>query len=99
MILHLCVILFMGGGGLCPIVHHRSHDRWVSVQGGLCLGGSFSRGLCSGGSLSKGGLCPGGFPVRETPCMVMRGRYTSYWNAFLLLQIITSVKNISKNYE
>ena len=42
-----------GSGGLCPSMHHRSHD-WgvsggVSVQRGLCPGG-----LCPGGSLSKG---------------------------------------------
>ena len=29
-------------------------SRWVSVQGGLCPGGSLSGGLC------PGGLCPGG---------------------------------------
>ena len=34
MFLHLCVILFTGGG-LCPSMHYRSHDRWVSVRGGL----------------------------------------------------------------
>ena len=77
MFLHLCVILFTGEGGLCPSMHHRSHD-----QGGLCPGGvSLSGGLCprgvsvQGGSLSKGGisvqrglclggLCPGGLCLR-----------------------------------
>ena len=55
MFLHESMILFGGGGGLCPSMHHRSHD-----QGGLCPGGSLSRGSLSRGSLSKGGLCPGG---------------------------------------
>ena len=52
--------------------------------------GSLSRGLCLGGSLS-GGLCAGGIFVRETPRTVMRGQYTSYWNAF------PSVHAIAKN--
>ena len=53
-----------------------------SLSRGSLSGGSLSRGispgfLCPGGSLSRGGL------VTETPCMVMTGRYASYWNAFL----------------
>ena len=61
MFLHLCVILFTGGGGegLCPSMHHRSHEQgWSLSREGLCPeevsdwgGGS----LCPGGSLSKGG--------------------------------------------
>ena len=43
---HLCVILFTEG--LCPSMHHRSHDQGVSVQGV-----SFWRSL-SRGSLSRG---------------------------------------------
>ena len=52
MFLHLCVILFTGGGGLCLSMHHRSHDRGVSVRGSLS-GGSLSRGVSGwgGGSL------------------------------------------------
>ena len=54
MFLHLSVILLTGG--LCPSMHHRSHD-W----GGLCLRGSLSRGgLCLGVSFE-------GVSVRETP--------------------------------
>ena len=64
------------GRGLCPSMHHRSHDLGVSVQwGGLCPVGVSVQGdslqvglcpggLCPGGSLSgglcQGGLCPGG---------------------------------------
>ena len=72
-------------GGLCPSMHHRSHD-----QGSLCPGGSLSGGgallggsLSGGGSVSRRGLCPGEVSVRETLRMVMIGRYASYWNAFL----------------
>ena len=36
-------------GGLCPSMHHRSHDRGIFVQKG-----SLSGGLCPG----RGGLCP-----------------------------------------
>ena len=88
--------------GLCPSMYHRSHDqRGVSVHGGLCLGGSLPGGggsvhgslsresLCPGGSLSGGSLSRG-VSVRETPHTVMRGRYTSYWNAFLLVYYFVS---------
>ena len=52
MFLHLCVILFTGGGP-GPSMHHRG----VSVQGV-----SFQRGLCLGGSLPRGGLYQGDPP-------------------------------------
>ena len=77
MFLHVCVILFRGV--LCPSMHHKSHDKRVCVQGGLCVQGvsvwgSLSRwGVCPGGSLSKGGLSrvgkslSKGVSVRETP--------------------------------
>ena len=57
MFLHLCVILFTGG--LCPSMHHRSHNQGAvcpggSVQVGVSVQGSLSGGLCPGGSLSKG---------------------------------------------
>ena len=121
MFLHLSVILFTGGGGLCP--------EGSLSRGGLCPGGgSLSRGrvsvqgkgfclgdLCPGGvfvqrgSLSSGriyvqgrvsvqgeGLCPGwglspagslsGTPHRTVTC----GRYASYWNAFLYLNVSMS---------
>ena len=65
-----CVKNSIHRGGLCPSMHHRSHDwgsqsRAASVQGSLCPGESLSRGvsvqgsLCPGESLSNGGLCPG----------------------------------------
>ena len=44
MFLHLCAILFMGGGWL-PSMHHRSHDQGVCLEGdGLYPGKSASRG-------------------------------------------------------
>ena len=66
-VLQLYVILFTMG--LCPSMHHRSHDQGVSVQGGLCPGG-----LCPRGSLSRrslyGGLCPGGSVLGRPPVQV-----------------------------
>ena len=59
MFLHMCVIMFTGGVGLC---------LGVSLSRGcLCLGGSLSGGLCPGGSVSRGicvqgGLCQGDLP-------------------------------------
>ena len=47
--------------GLCPSMHHRSHDRGVSIQGGLCPRGAH---LCPGGSLFREGLCPGRVSVQ-----------------------------------
>ena len=52
MFLHLCVILFTEG--LCPSMHHRSHDR------GFCVPGSMSTRSLSTGSLSRGGSLSGG---------------------------------------
>ena len=49
-----------------------SLSKGVSVQGCLCPGVSLSRGVSV-----QGGLCQG------NPRMVTRGRYASYWNAFL----------------
>ena len=68
MILHLCVILFGGGGSLSQHVPQVTWPGGVSVPGGLYLGGSLSGGVsvqggpCSGGSLSRRGS-----PVRENP--------------------------------
>ena len=50
-------------------------------------GGSLPRGV-SGDVSVQGGLCPGWVSVRETPQTetprtVIRGRYASYWKAFL----------------
>ena len=65
-------------GGLCPSIHHRSHDqgglcpegslsRGISVQGDFCLGGLCPGGLCRGG-LCLGDLCPeGSLSMTETP--------------------------------
>ena len=74
MFLHLCVILFTGqGGGLCPSIHHKSHDRRFSVQGVSVQGGSLSGSLCpegplSRGSLSRGGSLTGGVSVHGSLC-------------------------------
>ena len=55
--LHLCVILFKGGGGIsvpaCTTAHMTRGD------GGLCLGGSLSRGCLSRESLSRESLSMG----------------------------------------
>ena len=84
-------------GGLCP---GGSLSRG-SLSGGFCLGG-----LCLGvsvwgvsvwGSLSRGGLClrvslSGRASVMETPLRtVTRGRYASYWNAFLYVIIFSGM--------
>ena len=62
MFLHLSVILFTGGGGLClGEVSAQGGlcpgQQEVSVQGGLCLGVSVQ----GGGGLYPVGLCPVGF--------------------------------------
>ena len=62
-------------GGLCP---------GDSLSMGLSPGGSLSKGSLSRGSVSGGGLCQGD----PHCCMVMCGRYASYWNAFLLNYVI-----------
>ena len=56
----------MGGLGFCPGGSLSGGGGIsVSVQGGICLGGSLSRGVSVQGglcpvSLCPGGLCPGG---------------------------------------
>ena len=64
MFLHRTVILFMGGGGVCPSMHHRLNDR---VTGGrVSLKGSLTRGSMSMG-VSVQGVSLQGVSVRETP--------------------------------
>ena len=55
----------------------------------LFTGGGSSRSL-SGESLSRGV-----FVTETPPCMVMCGRYTSYWNTFLLNQSLPQSQPIS----
>ena len=50
-----------------------------SLSGGLCLGVSVQGGLCRGGT-----LCHGDSPEGDSPHMIMSGCYASYWKAFLL---------------
>ena len=50
--------------GLCPSMHHRSHDQEDLCPGGLCPGGLCPGGLRPGGSLSKGGSLSRGFSVQ-----------------------------------
>ena len=72
MFLHLCVILFTGGGmggvsvPTCTTDHITRGGSLSreSLSGGLCPGaslsrGSMSEGLCPGGSLSRGSLSGG----------------------------------------
>ena len=70
--------------GLCPSMHHRSHDWGVSVQGGLCLGGlcpgrSLSRGLCLG-SLSRG-VSVWGVSVQGSLCLGVSVQGVSVWGS------------------
>ena len=62
--LHLCVILFTGGGAFwLPSMHHGSHDqRGVCIRGrGFCI--QWVSGLLSGrGSASRGSACRQGLP-------------------------------------
>ena len=51
------VILFTGAGGLCPSMHHRSHDQGVLCPGGVSVQGE---SLSRGDSLSRGSLFPEG---------------------------------------
>ena len=84
MFLHLSVILFTGGG-LCPSMHHRSHDQGGLSGGSLSREVSVQRGLClEGGSLS-GGLCRGnkGDPPKRDPPYGNERAVRIYWNAFL----------------
>ena len=96
-------------GDLCPggvSVQGVSVQRWVSVQGESLSRGSLSKeGLCpegslSGQSLSRGSLSRGSLSrvvsVRETPYAVTRGRYASYWNAFLFAYIFSGGSRISQ---
>ena len=64
----ICVCDSVHRGGLCPSMHHRSHDHGGLCTGGLCpsmhhmshdQGGLCPMGLVQGG-LCWGGLCPGG---------------------------------------
>ena len=77
MFLHLSVILFTGGGGWLPTMHHRPHDK--------------GQGICIqvGSACIRGGLHLGGwgdppkkryYGIRSTS-----GRYAYYWNVFLLI--------------
>ena len=67
----------------------------VSVQGGLCPGGSLFRGVSlQGRSLSGRGLCPGGGLCQGDPHTVTYGQYASYWNAFLFTGAIVQVGEV-----
>ena len=64
-----CLAAGLQGGGSGPGPHPRGK----------------SRGICPGWCMLQGGACsggvPGGDPLPDGYCC---GRYTSYWNAFLL---------------
>ena len=78
MFLHMSVILSTGGGGLCMM------SLPVQLPGPMFL----PEDLCPEGTLPEGSLfrgsCQGYHPDRDPPHMGKSGRYTSYWNAFLL---------------
>ena len=92
---YICLSFSSHGGGCYPSMHCRwypsmpcSRSLGGLVPGGACSGGG---GLLWGGLLGGGCACSGGVPAPEggveTPPKVdcyCCGRYTSYWNAFLL---------------
>ena len=83
MFLHMSVSHSVHRGGLCPSMQHRSHDQGGSLSGGV--------------SVQGGGLCPRGSPSGRPPLnTVTRGRYASYWNAFLLFFSLVA-RNYSHN--
>ena len=81
--LHLFVILFTGGacvaGGVCGL-------GGVRGEGGMCGKGghAWQRGGCV---WQRGGMCMVCTPPSTRYCWSMRGRYASYWNAFLFQRI------------
>ena len=101
------------GGGLCPRMHHRSHDSGISVQGGSLSRGSLYRGslyrgslsrrisVQSRGALSRGGLCPGvsvqGVSVREIP-QTETPLYGHEWAVCILLECILVKKSFSQTF-
>ena len=64
-----------GGGGVPVFV------RGISVWEGVSVWGVLVQGVSVQGSLSRGSVSGGLY--HGDPHMVMWGRYTSYWNAFL----------------
>ena len=70
----------------------------VSGPGGVWSGVSDLGDVCSQGGLVPGGSGPGGVRGGDPPDGYCCGRYTSYWNAFLLLlNSLISVKTFRKN--
>ena len=72
--------------GLCPSMHHRSHDQGVCPGGSLSRRVSVQRGLCPDGSLSRGSLCQGD-PQTENPL------YSNAWVVCILLECILVLLN------
>ena len=95
MFLHLCVILFTGGGsassGVCTgviCIQGESASRGVCIQGDLYPRGSASRRVCiQGRGLHPRGICfQGGWaapPIGHYGMRSMSGRHTSYRTVFL----------------
>ena len=83
MFLHLSVILFTSIGVYV--------QEGVSVQGGLCPGGSLSRGVSVHAGICPGGLCRKGSLSRETPS------YGNVWAVHILLECIFVFKVIHLN--
>ena len=103
MFLHLCVILFIGGWGWLPSMHHRS-DR----DGGLgrsprsayieiCIQGMLGKPppqvwLCKGEGVGRPPRYMGYYEIRS-----ISGQYASYWNASCLLKLFCSL--LCKQYK
>ena len=96
MFLHLSVILFMGGG---------MHDRGVCMARGHAWQGACVAGVYVAGACMAGGVCGG--VVRGRRDSHCKGRYASYWNAFLFtsknrdrtLQLCLLVKNVIVHFD
>ena len=87
----VCVAGGMCGGCIVGGMHGRGH-AW---QRGICVAG----GCMAGGVHGRGHACHTHHPPHTMRYgRSMRGRYASYWNAFLLVNVSTTYKQRIKLY-